>query len=216
MRSRYFSTIAPLQPGGGVFAVVRLVEHEGGQAILKDFSRSSRLFRSTFGAYLIGREAQAYGRLAGVAGIPRLIDRIRPDGLLLSHVAGPNCLSAPPEKFTQDFFDGALGILAKVRARGVLHCDVGGNLVLGSDGRPWLVDFGSSIVLPTWIGPLGSYLTSLREKYDERALLKLKRRRAPHLLSTSEDERSRVRLPFERWVGVGERVLRRTIGWMSG
>jgi RIO-like serine/threonine protein kinase len=216
VKKRGLKVIETLQPGGRVFAVVRVVEHQTDRAILKDFSRSPWLFQQSFGRFLVALEACAYRRLEGVAGVPRLIARLTPHALLLEHVAGTNCLTAGPDRFSQEFFDHAAALLSEVRRRGVLHCDVGRNLVLGDDGKPWLVDFASSVVLPRRQGRVGAFLRQLRGKYDERALLKVKRRRAPHLLRATEAEQSRSVLPFEGWVRQGERFVRRTIGWLSG
>jgi hypothetical protein len=211
-----FKVIDTLQPGGRIFAVVRVVEHQAGKAILKDFSRSSWLFQRTFGRCLARREARAYRRLRGVAGVPRLIRRVRPHGLLLEYVTGTNCLDASPASFSREFFNQVRSLLSEIRSRGVLHCDVGGNLILGTDCRPWLVDFASSVVLPGGLGPAGAFLRNLRARYDERAVLKMKRRRAPHLLELHEMEQSRTMLPFEGWVKVGERLVSRTIRRLSG
>jgi len=216
VKREVLNVIETLQPGGRAFAVVRVIEHEGGKAILKDFSRSSLLFQQTFGWFLAGREIRAYRRLKGVAGVPRLIRRTCPHGLLLEYVPGTNCLDAPPDSFSREFFDQVGALLSQVRARGVLHCDVTGNLVRGIDGKPWLVDFASSVVLPRGLGPVETWLRNLRRKYDERAVLKVKRRRAPHLLTADEAEQSRAVLPLEGWVRVGEWLVKRTIGWLSG
>ncbi len=216
MKAANLKVIGTLQAGGPIFAVVQVVTHETGRAILKDFSRSTWLFQQSFGRFLAALEARAYRRLQGVAGIPRLITRTSPHGLLLEYVPGTNCLNAGPDSFSQEFFDQVGALLSEVRARGVLHCDVGGNLVIGKDGKPWLVDFASSVALPPGLGPAGAFLRQLRGKYDERALLKMKRRRAPHLLRGIEVERSRAALPFEACAKMGERLVRRTIGWLSG
>jgi hypothetical protein len=204
-----------LQPGGRVFAVVRVIEHETGKVILKDFSRSSWLFQRTIGRFLARRETRAYRRLEGLAGVPRLIGRVSPHGVLLEYVAGTNCRNAPPRDFSQEFFNDTKELLSEVRRRGVLHCDVAGNLVMGSDAKPWLVDFASAVIVPRGLGPVGSFLRNLRSQYDERAVLKMKRRRAPHLLSPQEAEQSRRLLPLERCLKAGERILKRTIGWLS-
>jgi len=214
MKNAPANVIQTIQPGGRVFATVAVIERQGDKAVLKDFSHCSWFFRSTFGVFLIGHETRAYRRLQGVPGVPRLIDRPCRQALLLEYVAGINCLASPPRGFSQDFFDQALLLLSEVRSRGVLHLDVAGNLILGADGRPWLVDFGSCVVVPKWFG--ARYLSDLRRKYDERALLKLKRRRAPQLLRPAEAERSRAILPFETWVRIAEKLLKRTIARISG
>lgn len=208
--------IQTLQPGGRALAVVRVIKYETGRAVLKDFSRSSWLFRRSLGRLLAAREARAYRRLEGVPGVPRLLRRISPDGLLLEYIPGTNSMRATAGSFSTTFFDEASTLLAEIRARGVLHCDVGGNLLLGTDGRPYLVDFASSVVLPQKLGPVCSYLQRLRGEYDRRALLKIKRRRAPHLLRPAELEQSRAALPLEGWARIGEKVVRRTVGWLAG
>lgn len=216
MKETGFKVVATLQPGGRALAVVRVVERQNAKAVLKDFSRSSWLFKQSFGRCLAGLEARAYRRLDGVPGVPRLIERTSPDALLLEYVPGTNCMHASSDNFSGQFFEEAEALLREVRARGVLHCDVGGNLVIGTDGRAWLVDFASSVVLPRRLGRLNAFLRNLRARYDERALLKLKRRRAPHLLKPVENEQSRKSLPFEVWARAGERLVKRTIGWLSG
>jgi hypothetical protein len=215
MEQTPFKVIQTLREGGGVFAAVRLVECEQSQAVLKDFGCSPWLFRSSFGAWLAAREARAYRRLEGVPGVPRLIGRVSRHGLLLEYVAGVNCREAAPDRFSHDLFDRAGELLATVRARGVLHMDVGGNLIVGADGRPWLVDFGASLILGRALGPLRSRMANLRSKYDERALLKIKRRRAPHLLRPTEAQRSQARLPLEDWARLGERISKRAVDWLS-
>ncbi len=196
-------------PGTPGRATVRRVWHHGAAAVLKDFSADGLLFRWTCGVYLAQREAAAYRRLAGVAGVPRLLGRTTPDGLLIAYVPGRNCMDTASCDFTPGFFDELRDILRRVRARHVLHGDVKRNVVRTLDGRPVLVDFGASLVIPWWLRSLRGMLVHVAERYDERAVAKLKRLVAPQLLTPCDDRVLGTRLPFERLVKFGERVLQR-------
>ena len=70
----------------------------------KDFSRSSALVRFTVGVLMARREARAYARLDGVAGVPRLLARPAADALLLERIEGLPCVG-PAAGVTQAFFD---------------------------------------------------------------------------------------------------------------
>ena len=203
--------LCPVAPGR---ATVRLVWHHGVATVLKDFSADRLLFRWTCGVYLAQREAAAYRRLAGVAGVPRLLGRATPDGLLIAYVPGRNCMDAGSGDFTPEFFDELRDILRRVRARNVLHGDVKRNVVRTPDGQPVLVDFGASLVIPWWLRPLRALLVHLAERYDERAVAKLQRQVAPQLLTRSDELLLRTRLPFERVVKLGERVVQGCTAWI--
>lgn len=198
-----------LRKGGAASAFVRVVETPGGPAVRKDFSRSGTLVRFTVGVLMARREARAYSRLDGVAGVPRLIARPAADALLLERVDGVPCVASVSATMTQAFFDDLDALLARLRSRGVLHGDVKRNVLVTPSGGAALVDFGASFVVPRWTGVLGRRLVALAARYDERSIARLKARVAPDLLSPSERDLVDRRMPFERFVKGGERLLRR-------
>ena len=198
-----------LRPGGAASAFVRVVETPAGLAVRKDFSRSSALVRFTVGALMARREARAYARLEGVAGVPRLLARPAADALLLERIEGIPCVAPVAAGVTQAFFDDLDALLARLRSRGVLHGDVKRNVLVTPAGGAVLVDFGASFVVPSRAGPLGRRLVALAARYDERSIARLKARVAPGLLTPRELDLVDAVLPLERAVKVGERLLRR-------
>lgn len=181
----------------------------------KDFSRSSALVRFTVGVLMARREARAYSRLAGVAGVPRLLARPSADALLLERIEARPCAGPGGGNVTQAFFDDLDALLERVRSRGVLHGDVKRNALVTPAGGAALVDFGASFVVPAWAGPLGRRLVALAARYDERSIARLKARVAPDLLTPRERDLADAAMPLERGVKAGERLLRR-VGRLVG
>jgi 4-amino-4-deoxy-L-arabinose transferase-like glycosyltransferase len=198
-----------LRAGGAASAFVRVVEIPGGTAVRKDFSRSRALVRLTVGVLMARREARAYARLDGVAGVPRLLARPSADGLELDRLEGVPCAAALPAEMTQAFFDDLAALLARLRSRGVLHGDVKRNALVTPAGGAAIVDFGASFVVPAWAGPAGRHLVALAARYDERSIARLKARFAPALLTPTESALVDAPMPLERGVKVVERLLRR-------
>ncbi len=172
----------------------------------KDFSASSRLFRWTAGFLMAHREAVAYRRLAGVAGVPRLLERRLPDGLVLSLLDARPAAEARGA-LEQRFFSSLLALLERLRERGVLHGDVMRNALVTGEGDAALVDFGASFVIPRLLLPAARPLLSLAGRYDARFAARLKERLAPHLVTPGDEAVLRTPLPFEGVVRGGERLL---------
>lgn len=161
------------------------------------------------------REARAYGRLGGIAGVPRLLARPAADALLLERIEGRPCAGPRATAVTQAFFDDLDALLARLRSRGVLHGDVKRNVLVTPAGGAALVDFGASFVVPTWAGPLGRRLVALAVLYDERSVARLKARVAPDSLTPRERDLVDAAMPLERAVKAAERLLRR-VGRLVG
>jgi serine/threonine protein kinase len=161
------------------------------------------------------REAAAYTRLANVNGVPRLIGRIPPDGLLVEYVEGATRLKDSGEtNLKLEFFDQVLKILEEIRERGVLHGDVKNNVVIDCDGKPHLVDFGASFVVPFWLLSISSGLMRVGRAYDEKAILRLKYLLAPQSITSQEERRWQQPLPFEKLVATSEKILKLLIQWL--
>jgi predicted Ser/Thr protein kinase len=121
---------------------VYIAEHGNGQVVCKDASgvRSGpwRLYRRM----TLRFEGRAMERLAGIRGVPRLLDRWR-TGLVMEAVPGRMLTTwrrgaAPPG----GAFDDLDRIIAEAHARGVVLGDVHRrNILVDTDGRVHLVDF---------------------------------------------------------------------------
>ena len=161
-------------------AVVDLVEIDGRPIVLKDLAGRPWPVRCLLGPWQLDREARAYALLAGVRGVPRFLGRIDRRAIALDYVAGRDLSSARPGELAPAFFDDLDRLIAEVHAAGVAHGDLHRHDVLeGRDGRPYLVDFSTSVVAGPGAGPLRRFLFEQMCRADRRAAVKLRRRLLP-------------------------------------
>jgi RIO-like serine/threonine protein kinase len=183
------------------------VEKKGVRTVVKDFRNSKFLYRNIIGRFLIWREFRAYKILKGLKGIPACYGVI--DGLALALEEIP---SRPLKKHNKDmklpetFFDELKDIVDNFHRRGLAHCDLknGANVLVGWDGRPYIVDWSASISEKEFrFFPLNRiYLRFLLDDYF--AIIKLKMRYTPETLTLEEKIEYAQRSHMER----GVRVIR--------
>jgi hypothetical protein len=173
------------------FDVVRL---EGGElAVLKDLSGLPDPFRRAIGRVAVRRERRAYERLAGLAGIPRLLEARGPFALLLERVRGTPLTLRHAVRDPSDFVPRLEGLLARVHARGVSHGEIRlANVLADREGAPWLVDFATASVVDP---PRRSLLFRVQCRLDRYGWLMIKQHLTPGSLTPGErDEQHQTRL----------------------
>ncbi len=141
-------------------------------------------------------------RLQGIRGIPKLIGPYREFGLLYEYVEGESLDEKP--LLPDTFFDELENVIQRIHQRRVAYVDMNkrGNILLGEDGKPYMIDFQIS-----WIGdaPLKliqkfyqPILANL-QKEDIYHLYKHKRRLRPDLMTEQEIEASRKKSQWIQW-----------------
>lgn len=205
-----------MRAGTPARAELTLIDHGGRVALLKSYDHTPWLFRWTIGRRLTRREAAAYRALAGIRGVPGLLERRGSTALVVELVDGRSCFACRPNEFDAAFFDRLTELLGHLRARGVLHGDIKRNVIRGQDGHPWLVDFGASFGWLRYLPWLRSPLMELAARYDRRAVAKLKVIVAPHLLSDADRRHIDTPLPFQALVRSGEMILRQARQRLTG
>jgi serine/threonine protein kinase len=125
-----------------------VVEEGDVRAIVKDYSLNRFLYRNIIGRFLIWRESKAYRRLRdleGTATFYRVIDGL---ALVIEEVSGRNMEELEKdERLPVDFFKELRALAGRIHSRGLAHCDLkrAPNILLGSDGKPYVVDWSASI-----------------------------------------------------------------------
>lgn len=155
-------TTAVLNRGNRRNPDVLLLEVEGRRIVVKDFAPRSFWVRATIGRWITAREIRALRVLDGVPAVPRLLGPIdalafaieyRPGRRMSRKLAG----NVPPE-----FLGRLESALREMHRRGVAHLDLRhrSNVLVGEDGAPILIDFGSALTFrpggffSRWLLPL--------------------------------------------------------------
>lgn len=193
-------TIDYYRTAGGTRPDLRVVEIDGRKMAVKDFRRSDPLFRLIVGPILIRREFGAMRNLLGLPNVPQVICRLDRYALVMEHVSGTSLERLKSGQLTAEFYAKLQTAVDAMHERGVAHCDLRsrGNVMVGDDGEPYLVDFSACVFRGRGINPLFRWLFSQFAKADCNAVLRIKQRLSPELL-TDDDRAALARpLPFER------------------
>lgn len=167
------------------------------------------------------REYRIYKLLDGIEGIPPLGPRFGMRGYFHRYVEGRTLheIEVHGGSLPDDFFDKLGKIIARVHEKRIFYLDLNkrGNILIGDDGQPYLIDFQISQVIKKRRGPLGPLADRVFAaliKEDIYHLYKHKRFFQPHLI-TEEELTLAKRTPFNeglnRWVGSPYRKVKRLI-----
>ncbi|MBL8879329.1 MAG: hypothetical protein JNG88_09445 [Phycisphaerales bacterium] len=172
------------------FAATGLYRGPRGLCVLK-MGRITEVFTlptDWIGRFLARREAHFYERLTGLPGVPEFVGRVGPTGILHAFVPGHQL--GRKEQVSDTFFNDLAALLGAIHERGMAYVDLNKrqNVLVGDDGRPYLIDFQiSAHISRDWsrIPPLGWLLVRFQQA-DRYHLLKHKRRLRPDLLTDAE------------------------------
>jgi tRNA A-37 threonylcarbamoyl transferase component Bud32 len=191
-----------------------LVEERGKRAVVKDFSLNGLLYRHTAGRFLVWREQKAYRRLQGLSGVPALYRTLDGLSVIIEEIPGRNVEKLEKEvRLPEAFFTDLKDLVNRVHERGIAHCDLkrAPNILLGRDGRPYIVDWGASISHRefAWYPLNLIYRRFLLD--DHMAVTKLKLRHRPASVTPEEKRRYEHRSGLEHLVRALRNRLRKTL-----
>ena len=176
------------------------------------------------GRLLAGREKRILNLLAGAPSVPGVLGSVVAGGRCLdnavAHVYIPGHPLRAGEKVNDDFFPRLRNLLEQMHDRGIAYVDLHKreNIIVGDDGRPYLIDFQISAAWPEphqpGLGFLCRFLLSILKRCDDYHLAK-------HIRSCRPDQATEVAwackqtrpwwIRLHRLVAVPFRSLRRRL-----
>ena len=173
------------------FAVTALYAGPAGKAVLKIGRRAHFLGLPCgwIGRLLAAHEVDLYQQLQHLPAVPRFLGRVGRDGFAHAYVEGHPLQKGEP--VPDDFFPRLAESIRTIHQRGMAYVDLEKpqNVLVGDDGRPYLIDFQISWHVPRrWGGDLWP-LASIRRRLQEADLYhlkKLQRRTRPDQLTPEE------------------------------
>jgi hypothetical protein len=162
------------------------------------------------GRFLTRHELAILDRLAGLEGVPRVIARYESTGFAYAYIAGWTLDHEPA--IPDHFFEQLSELLRAIHKRKVVYVDMNkrGNIIVGDDGRPHLIDYQISLYLP---GVLLTPLRRLFERADIYHITKHKLRLAPHLAAPADFALGRpgLMIRLHRLITAPYRAVRRAV-----
>ncbi len=165
----------------------KLIQKDGGLAIVKDYRRTPFLFRSTIGAWLIGREYKFHRKLAGINWVPRVHQKLDRYANVFEYVDARPIERGDHDIIGDRFFEKLITRIERIHTRGVVHLDLShkGNILVSKEGEPVIIDFNSGFYVGN--GYVGrKLLLPLLKRIDYYGILKLKKRLFPDTLTPEE------------------------------
>jgi hypothetical protein len=173
------------------FAVTALYAGPGGKAVLKVGRKADFLGLpcAWIGRLLARHEARLYHRLQDIDAVPRYLGRWGRHGFVHAYVEGHPMRKG--ERVPDDFFARLKAAIAAIHARRMAYVDLEKpqNVIVGDDGRPYLIDFQIAFDASgpsrarAWVA---TPILKLLQDADRYHLGKLQRRTRPDQLSADE------------------------------
>lgn len=177
------------------FAATGLYKSENGRmAVLKIFRPYSYMGipYGLLSRWQAAHEEKVYKRLQDTDCVPRWIGRYQKTGIVHEYVPGNDLSSKIPLR--ENFFQELDGLLKLMHVRGMSYLDTNkpDNILVGNDGRPYLIDFQITWVQPPFPLNMLTYpLFSIFKNSDVYHLRKHMRKFSPGSISDEEFERMR-------------------------
>lgn len=190
-----------VEAGGRIYQREKIVKHdffaatgfyvaeEGTRAVLK-MGRTTRFFGLPLkwvGKRLCQGELNCYRRLEGMGNVPGLLGTVGETGFLHAYVPGRPLERKKP--VPDDFFRQLQELLREVHRRKMAYVDTNKpeNILLGEDGRPYLIDFQISFLVGEQSrNPLKLWWLRRMQKADVYHILKHKKRMRKDQLTDEE------------------------------
>ena len=145
---------------GRVYRQVELLKHDswaataiyaaGPDRIICKFNRTQRILALPMrwlGRRLADREVRFLRRMADMPNVPPALGPVAADGRILANAAARRYLPGHPlsagERVSDSFFPELRAVLVTMHKRGMAYVDLHKreNVLVGDDGRPYLIDF---------------------------------------------------------------------------
>lgn len=159
---------------------------------------------------MLRREEKAYRRLQKVAGLPRCYGLLDGKYMLLEYFDSvPVRVARIPDR--EIFFSALREMIDAIHAAGVAHGDLKtrNNIMVTSDGRPHIVDFGIAVVRKPGFAPVNHWLFRMFVQFDRNAWIKLKYKGRLQDMSAEDASYHHV-----TWIEKLARKLRGFIRWI--
>lgn len=143
--SRGYFTL--LHEGQFANATVFRYNDENLDITIKDFSGSPWIVRNTFGRFFIKTEGKSMLSLNGNPSVSSHVKFLSPYTVAFSFIRGKALKQCPEHSISKEFFINLENNIKEMHKKDIVHLDLRnlGNIIMGKDGYPYIIDFQSCI-----------------------------------------------------------------------
>ncbi|XQW85496.1 RIO1 family regulatory kinase/ATPase [Thalassotalea piscium] len=197
-------------------AIVYRYKDSAFDLIVKDFSQSPWFIRKSFARISVNQEYKGLSRLAELDSVVNRFCRLSPIAVAYNYIEGTplRSLIHKEETLPVNFFNDLERQVAKMHRKGIVHLDLRnmGNILCGADGKPYFIDFQSTISFarfPRWLQRFmrGSDMSGVYKAWNKLC--------TEPLPDTKKDYLVRFNQVRKRWIFRGY-PLQRTYAWAAG
>ena len=205
------------------FSVNVLYKNSNGRRFvlkLSDFRFIFGIFLRPFAAMMSSHEYKIYKMVKDLEGVPELGPRLGFRGYYHEYIEGKTLFEINDSSIIpDDFFDRLKKLIVEIHQRRIFYMDLDkkGNIILGDDGKPYLIDYQICFYFkkrPWFFGKISDKIFRTLIREDIYHLYKQKKRFQQHLMSEQElamVKRSRVSRAYHKYFGNWYRFLKRKI-----
>lgn len=172
---------------------------------------------SWFGAMLCRHEVFILEYLSDLEGTPKFLSRYSKTAFIYEYIEAKDLSDA--NEVPENFFEQLFVLLGEVHQRNIVYLDLNkrGNILVGKDGKPYLIDFQISFRIGDFFlgwPRLSKYLRDSLQNADMYHLFKHKRKICPESLTPEEQLISRKTtklIRLHRLIANPYRAIRRSI-----
>lgn len=201
---------------GGTRPAVWLLKQGDTQAVFKDYHVCSAWFRRLIAPLLVWREVRALRYLAGMRGIPQLVQRVDRISFVLEFLPADRLARKKRDAWPDPDWARLRALIDEMHARGLAHGDLrrSSNILFDQRGEPFLVDFVAHVTRGgNWNMPWNWAFSRLC-RADLTAIYKLKERAFPGSLTEQEQaflDKTSLLDQLARGIGSSVRKLSRLL-----
>lgn len=179
-----------LQKGRGMHAEVILFQLEEKNFILKNYEATEGFCYFFLSKFLTSREARALEQLKEIKGVPKLIRKLNERALIFEYLSGTKVRCVDPGNLSPDFFEKFYALVDEMHLRGIAHCDLlsKGNVIIGEDGNPYIIDFATSFYKGESSNWLKEWIFGKLCELDRTCVARMKEKHFPELLTETEKQ----------------------------
>lgn len=134
----------------GQFANASVFRYHDGKELdltIKDFSGSPWFIRTTFGRIFVNIEGHSMMKLEGNPSVSKNVKFISPYTIAFNFIKGNPLKKFKKEEIPKEFFIELEKNVLEMHKRNIVHLDLRnlGNIIMGHDNYPYIIDFQSCI-----------------------------------------------------------------------